>query len=155
VRDHRDSRGPISKVARRLDKLDSFDKTGRRVARVVPFIDTPLTLRLCCYHEQRDTNGAVAPVETKCPELYGSRHANAGLFQDPWQCSVLMTSPSHRRLNNVPTLWGLPDQHEWPAAWACVRLDRLKSGYRWVHLFSKHGRVSGGAVLVFVEKKLS
>jgi len=41
------------------------------------------------------------------------------------------------------------------AAWACVRLDRLKSGYRWVHLFSKHGRVSGGAVLVFVEKKLS
>lgn len=41
------------------------------------------------------------------------------------------------------------------AAWACVRLDRLKSGYRWVHLLSKHGRVSGGAVLVFVEKKLS
>ncbi|KAH7028159.1 phosphatidylinositol-specific phospholipase C [Microdochium trichocladiopsis] len=41
------------------------------------------------------------------------------------------------------------------AAWACVRLDRLKSGYRWVHLFSKDGRVSGGAVLVFVEKTLA
>ncbi|KXJ88404.1 PLC-like phosphodiesterase [Microdochium bolleyi] len=41
------------------------------------------------------------------------------------------------------------------AAWACVRLDRLKSGYRWVHLFNREGQVSGGAVLVFVEKVLS
>ncbi|KAJ1328221.1 phosphatidylinositol phospholipase C delta [Microdochium nivale] len=40
------------------------------------------------------------------------------------------------------------------AAWACVRLDRLKSGYRWVHLFNCEGQISGGAVLVFVEKTL-
>lgn len=40
------------------------------------------------------------------------------------------------------------------AAWACVRLDRLRSGWRFVHLLDKEGRVSGGALLVKVEKRL-
>ena len=40
------------------------------------------------------------------------------------------------------------------AAWACVRLDRLKSGWRFVHLLDQEGAVSEGALLVFVEKKL-
>ena len=40
------------------------------------------------------------------------------------------------------------------AAWACIRLDRLRSGWRIVHLLDQEGNVSGGALLVFVEKRL-
>lgn len=41
------------------------------------------------------------------------------------------------------------------AAWACIRLDRLRSGYRFVHLLDTKGMVSGGVVLLHVEKTLS
>lgn len=41
------------------------------------------------------------------------------------------------------------------AAWACVRLDRLRSGYRFVHLLDNQGRESGGVILVKVDKKLT
>ncbi|KAI1410418.1 PLC-like phosphodiesterase [Hypoxylon sp. FL1857] len=41
------------------------------------------------------------------------------------------------------------------AAWACVRLDRLRSGYRFVHLLDREGRESGGVILVKVDKKLA
>ncbi|KAI1208227.1 PLC-like phosphodiesterase [Annulohypoxylon truncatum] len=41
------------------------------------------------------------------------------------------------------------------AAWACIRLDRLKSGYRFVHLLDKEGKQSEGVILVKVEKKLA
>lgn len=40
------------------------------------------------------------------------------------------------------------------AAWACVRLDRLAEGYRFVHLLDSEGRLTEGALLVKVEKKL-
>ncbi|KAI0973362.1 PLC-like phosphodiesterase [Xylaria arbuscula] len=40
------------------------------------------------------------------------------------------------------------------AAWACIRLDRLRSGYRFVHLLTAKGAVSPGVVLVKVEKTL-
>ncbi|KAI1814259.1 PLC-like phosphodiesterase [Poronia punctata] len=39
------------------------------------------------------------------------------------------------------------------AAWACIRLDRLRSGYRFIHLMDHRGRTSDGAVLVKIEKK--
>ncbi|KAI1141750.1 PLC-like phosphodiesterase [Hypoxylon sp. FL0543] len=41
------------------------------------------------------------------------------------------------------------------AAWACVRLDRLRSGYRFVHLLDREGRESAGVILVKVDKKLT
>ncbi|KAI1656452.1 PLC-like phosphodiesterase [Daldinia decipiens] len=41
------------------------------------------------------------------------------------------------------------------AAWACIRLDRLRSGYRFVHLYDNHGRESEGVLLVKIEKKLA
>ncbi|KAI1265470.1 PLC-like phosphodiesterase [Xylariaceae sp. FL1019] len=41
------------------------------------------------------------------------------------------------------------------AAWACIRLDRLRSGYRFVHLMDKRGSLSSGVVLVKIEKTLS
>nr|AAZ23802.1 phospholipase C [Neurospora crassa] len=40
------------------------------------------------------------------------------------------------------------------AAWACVRLDRLREGYRFVHLLDAKGMESDGAVLVKISKKL-
>lgn len=40
------------------------------------------------------------------------------------------------------------------AAWACVRLDRLREGYRFVHLLDAKGMESEGVVLVKVKKTL-
>ena len=40
------------------------------------------------------------------------------------------------------------------AAWACIRLDRLKEGWRFVHLLDAEGNKSPGVVLVGIEKKL-
>lgn len=40
------------------------------------------------------------------------------------------------------------------AAWACVRLDRLAEGYRFVHLMNSEGKLTDGVILVKVEKKL-
>ncbi|KAL2126846.1 hypothetical protein VTI74DRAFT_133 [Chaetomium olivicolor] len=40
------------------------------------------------------------------------------------------------------------------AAWACVRVDRLRQGYRFVHLVDAQGVESEGAVLMKVEVKL-
>lgn len=39
------------------------------------------------------------------------------------------------------------------AAWACIRLDRLQPGYRFIDLKDAHGRPSAGKLLVNVEKK--
>lgn len=44
--------------------------------------------------------------------------------------------------------------HDDLAAWACVRLDRLSQGYRFVHLWDSQGRKSDGAVLVKIDKTL-
>ncbi|KHN99677.1 phosphatidyl inositol-specific phospholipase C [Metarhizium album ARSEF 1941] len=40
------------------------------------------------------------------------------------------------------------------AAWACVRLDRLGQGYRFIHLIDSKGRLTDGTILVKVEKTL-
>ncbi|KAI5923515.1 PLC-like phosphodiesterase [Camillea tinctor] len=41
------------------------------------------------------------------------------------------------------------------AAWACVRLDRLRGGYRVVHLYDNEGNRSGGVLLIKVQMRLS
>ena len=38
------------------------------------------------------------------------------------------------------------------AAWACIRLDRLQSGYRFVHLLDWKGMESAGVLLVKITK---
>lgn len=38
------------------------------------------------------------------------------------------------------------------AAWACIRLDRLAEGYRFLHLIDLDGKLTQGAILVRVEK---
>ncbi|KAI0438176.1 PLC-like phosphodiesterase [Xylaria telfairii] len=40
------------------------------------------------------------------------------------------------------------------AAWTCIRLDRLRSGYRFVKLLTAKGKVCAGILLVKVEKTL-
>lgn len=44
--------------------------------------------------------------------------------------------------------------HDDLAAWACVRLDRVSQGYRFVHLWDSQGHKSDGAVLVKIDKTL-
>jgi len=44
--------------------------------------------------------------------------------------------------------------HDDLAAWTCIRLDRLKSGYRFLHLFDAKGRETEGILLVKIEKVL-
>ena len=39
-------------------------------------------------------------------------------------------------------------------AWACIRLDRLQSGYRFIHLLNPSGGPSPGALLVHVSKRM-
>lgn len=41
------------------------------------------------------------------------------------------------------------------AAWACIRLDRLREGYRLVHLHDCSGEKTGGVLLVKVEKQIT
>ena len=41
------------------------------------------------------------------------------------------------------------------AAWACIRLDRLRDGYRFVHLLDGAGFGSKGVLLVYIEKTLT
>ncbi len=41
------------------------------------------------------------------------------------------------------------------AAWACIRLDRLQTGYRFVHLMDALGNPSKGVLLLNIEKSLS
>ncbi|OQE29459.1 hypothetical protein PENSTE_c002G07399 [Penicillium steckii] len=41
------------------------------------------------------------------------------------------------------------------AAWACIRLDRLREGYRLVHLLDCTGEKTGGILLVRIAKKTS
>ncbi|KAK8045661.1 phospholipase c [Apiospora rasikravindrae] len=45
--------------------------------------------------------------------------------------------------------------HDDLAAWACIRLDRLRRGYRFIKLMDKNGMASKGAILVKIEMKLS
>lgn len=40
------------------------------------------------------------------------------------------------------------------SSWACVRVDRLQTGYRVVRLFDSEGNHSKGVILVKVEKRL-
>jgi hypothetical protein len=40
------------------------------------------------------------------------------------------------------------------AAWACIRLDRLQQGYRFVHLMDMKGQLTTGLLLVKTEKTL-
>lgn len=40
------------------------------------------------------------------------------------------------------------------AAWACIRLDRLQHGYRFVNLLDAKGQATAGLLLVKVEKSL-
>ena len=40
-------------------------------------------------------------------------------------------------------------------AWACVRLDRLRTGYRILHLFDAQGNKSRAVLLVNVRKEVS
>lgn len=40
------------------------------------------------------------------------------------------------------------------AAWACIRLDRLQAGYRFVHLLNANGYPSQGLLLVKIDKAL-
>ncbi|KAI0133729.1 PLC-like phosphodiesterase [Xylariales sp. AK1849] len=41
------------------------------------------------------------------------------------------------------------------AAWACIRLDRLRSGYRFVKFLDNEGVASEGVLLVKIEKKMA
>lgn len=41
------------------------------------------------------------------------------------------------------------------AAWACIRLDRLQPGLRFLHLFDANGILTKGALLVRISKKLT
>ena len=40
------------------------------------------------------------------------------------------------------------------SAWACLRLDRVEKGIRFVHLFDTHGIQTEGVLLVKIRKSM-
>jgi len=52
-------------------------------------------------------------------------------------------------------VWGDEIGRDALAAWACVRIDRLREGYRFVHLLDWEGMETEGVILVKVTKTLS
>ncbi|KAK8118182.1 uncharacterized protein PG998_006463 [Apiospora kogelbergensis] len=51
-------------------------------------------------------------------------------------------------------IWHEERPQDQPMGWACVRLDRLRSGYRLLRLRDMQGRLSRGVVLVRIEKRI-
>ena len=66
-------------------------------------------------------------------------------------CRVLKLTNSRLRFKIQDDEIGKDDL----AAWACIRLDRLRSGYRFIHLFDTLGRHSTGVLFVKIEKSTS
>lgn len=57
----------------------------------------------------------------------------------------------------VPTRFKIEDARyadDKLAAWACIRLDRLQQGYRFIHLLDAKGAATPGLLLVKIEKKV-
>lgn len=63
--------------------------------------------------------------------------------------SWLTSVPNHRfKIENDPLLGG-----DELLSWACIRLDRLQPGYRFIKLMDTKGRpIEGGKLLVRIDK---
>lgn len=62
------------------------------------------------------------------------------------------------RANTICTRFKIKDDEigrDSLAAWACIRLDRLQEGFRFVHLHDCTGEHTGGVLLVRVTKSIS
>lgn len=46
------------------------------------------------------------------------------------------------------------DHFDRMTAWACMRLDRIQQGYRFVNLFDAKGQLTDGLLFVKIEKVL-
>lgn len=79
----------------------------------------------------------------------GSCHAD--IFRRSWICPLLALLILHC------CRFKISDNEIWKddlAAWACIRLDRLQTGYRFVHFMDALGNPSKGVLLVKIEKSL-
>lgn len=61
--------------------------------------------------------------------------------------SVLHANPGNRFKVEHSDLFGRDDM----CGWACIRLDRLNPGLRFIHLWSAHGKPSDGLLLAKIE----
>ena len=69
--------------------------------------------------------------------------------------SPVKTQTPHPPRTNIFTRFKIQDDKigkDTLAAWACIRLDRLRSGYRFVHLRDGAGVESKGRLLVGIQK---
>lgn len=87
-------------------------------------------------------------------------YALQDLSQDAAPCTTLSTSDvSTKHVTNVSFLrFKIQDDEigkDDLAAWACIRLDRLQAGYRFVRLLDAVGAPSQGILLVKIEKSLT
>lgn len=41
------------------------------------------------------------------------------------------------------------------SSWACIRLDRLRPGYRFIRLYDPHGKVMPSSLFVRIHKSVS
>jgi hypothetical protein len=63
--------------------------------------------------------------------------------------SILLAKRDRSRFKVIHEKFG-PDEF---LAWACIRLDRLRPGIRFIHLNDGHGQANAGVLLVKIERE--
>lgn len=102
----------------------------------------PLVRAESVYHLRRDVARGVVKVIVNC--------FNIDVIQKP-------QSSNPQKLIRVIYRFKIQDDRigqDDLAAWACIRLDRLRGGYRFVHLLDGAGFESKGVLLVYIQKTL-
>jgi hypothetical protein len=79
------------------------------------------------------------------PGLHGVRREDCRL-----NCDILLTCSFTSRFKVEDNKVMQDDL----AAWACIRLDRLQPGYRFISLLDENGNATPGILLVKIEKTL-
>ncbi|OTA97611.1 hypothetical protein M434DRAFT_19005 [Hypoxylon sp. CO27-5] len=109
--------------------------------RLGPFIDGGGKVRECDYKQKTGVG------KTDHPDF--SNVKNDLHFIDVRRVIEQLSFVRFKVENDAPLL----SIHDAPLGWACIRLDRLATGYRFVHLFDANGNQTQGVLLIRVDKR--
>ncbi|KAK4940503.1 hypothetical protein LTR10_019377 [Elasticomyces elasticus] len=108
----------------------------------------PLNPETDAYGDEDDDNSIYkrrsSTQRTDCPDFDGERLSWHNVPDIVDELSFLRLQIKDDRPMARDTLLG----------WACIRLDRLQTGYRFIHLLNSAGLPSAGALLVYVSKHI-
>lgn len=122
---------PVVKCELHIEKVEE---------RLGPFIDGGAKVRECDYKQKTGTG------KTDHPDFGNVK--NDLHFIDVRKVIEQLSFVRFKVENDAPLL----AIHDAPLGWACIRLDRLATGYRFVHLFDVNGNQTQGVLLIRVDK---